>query len=155
MTLLAQCSPSTVAKSSVWCAFAASSLGSAELLPAAGLLTTRFHAPAQASRRESEDLAKFAADFGCRGYSSYEAMAGDAEVDIVYVATIHPTHHPLAKMSLLAGKHVLVEKPFTMNHRQDFVRVVPAGILPDHSRPEPSCSALCRDNGGCATQGSG
>jgi len=45
-------------------------------------------------------------------------MATDDDVDIVYVATIHPTHHALAKMSLEAGKHVLVEKPFTMNHRE-------------------------------------
>ena len=40
----------------------------------------------QASRRESETLTKFAEDFGCRSYGSYEAMAEDAEVDIVYVA---------------------------------------------------------------------
>ena len=45
-------------------------------------------------------------------------MANDTEVDIVYVATIHPTHHALAKMALSAGKHVLVEKPFAMNHRE-------------------------------------
>lgn len=45
-------------------------------------------------------------------------MADDSEVDIVYVATIHPTHHALAKMALNAGKHVLVEKPFTINHRE-------------------------------------
>eukprot|EP01043_Picozoa_sp_COSAG02_P086162 COSAG02_NODE_23668_length_711_cov_1.372549_2_plen_98_part_00 len=45
-------------------------------------------------------------------------MADDADVDIVYVATIHPTHHALAKMALNAGKHVLVEKPFTMNQRE-------------------------------------
>lgn len=45
-------------------------------------------------------------------------MAEDAEVDIVYIATIHPTHHALTKMALEAGKHVLVEKPFTMNHRE-------------------------------------
>lgn len=107
------------------------------------LLTTRFAPPvlSQASRRESETLTKFAEDFSCRSYGSYEAMAGDAEVDIVYVATIHPTHHALAKMALNAGKvrqgstvlfepvvrrndsvgrsqHVLVEKPFTMNHRE-------------------------------------
>ena len=72
----------------------------------------------QASRRESETLTKFAADFGCRAYGNYEAMADDEEVDIVYVNTIHPTHHALAKMALEAGKHVLVEKPFTMNHRE-------------------------------------
>ena len=45
-------------------------------------------------------------------------MADDDEVEIVYVNTIHPTHHALAKMALEAGKHVLVEKPFTMNHRE-------------------------------------
>ena len=71
-----------------------------------------------ASRQDSEQLSEFAADFACRSYGSYEAMAADAEVDIVYVATIHPTHFALAKMSLEAGKHCLVEKPFTMNRRE-------------------------------------
>lgn len=36
----------------------------------------------------------------------------DADVDAVFIATPPDTHFPLAKKTLLAGKHVFVEKPF-------------------------------------------
>ena len=48
-------------------------------------------------------------------HASYEALVADPEVDVVYVATPHPLHHPNALLALGAGKPVLVEKPFTMN----------------------------------------
>ena len=73
---------------------------------------------AVASRRPSEALTAFAASFGCRAHASYTDLAADAEVEAVYVATIHPTHYALAKMSLEAGKHCMVEKPFAMNARE-------------------------------------
>ena len=34
-------------------------------------------------------------------------------VDLVVVATPNTSHHPIAKQCLLAGKHVVVDKPFT------------------------------------------
>ncbi|MFB0724638.1 Gfo/Idh/MocA family protein [Aeromonas salmonicida] len=44
-------------------------------------------------------------------YGSYQALAASTEVEAVYVAVIHPEHADLIKQMLLAGKHVLVEKP--------------------------------------------
>jgi predicted dehydrogenase len=44
-------------------------------------------------------------------YDDYDEMLATAELDAVVVATPVKTHHPLAKAALLAGKHVLVEKP--------------------------------------------
>jgi predicted dehydrogenase len=40
-------------------------------------------------------------------------MLADPAVDAVAIATPVSTHFPLAKLALLAGKHVFVEKPFT------------------------------------------
>jgi predicted dehydrogenase len=48
-------------------------------------------------------------------HDTYTALVEDPEVDAVYVGTPHPLHHEDALLALRAGKHVLVEKPFTMN----------------------------------------
>src|SRR5437879_6907648 len=35
-------------------------------------------------------------------------------IDLVVVATPNPSHHPIAKQCLLAGRHVVIDKPFTI-----------------------------------------
>ncbi|MCG8478504.1 MAG: Gfo/Idh/MocA family oxidoreductase [Spirochaetales bacterium] len=50
-----------------------------------------------------------------RRHGSYEALVADPGVDIVYVATPHPMHAGNALLAIEAGKHVLVEKPFTLS----------------------------------------
>ncbi|MER7796821.1 Gfo/Idh/MocA family oxidoreductase [Microbacterium sp. NPDC096154] len=58
----------------------------------------------------------FAAEFDvARAHGSYEDLAADPDVDIVYVSTPHPMHADNARLVLEAGKHALVEKPFTLN----------------------------------------
>ena len=52
-----------------------------------------------------------------RAYGSYEEVAADPEVDVVYVGTIHPTHLAVCMMVLDKGKPILCEKPLTMNVR--------------------------------------
>ena len=65
----------------------------------------------------SLDRAKeFAAHFSvAKAYGSYEQLAQDNDVDIVYVGTIHPTHYDCSMKMLEYNKHVLCEKPITMN----------------------------------------
>jgi predicted dehydrogenase len=57
----------------------------------------------------------FAAEFGARPHASYEALAADPDVDIIYVATPHAFHLEHARLAFDAGKHVLCEKPLTLN----------------------------------------
>lgn len=69
--------------------------------------------------RTTESAEAFGSEFGLSGrYGSYEALCADPAVDIVYVATPHPFHFDNAKTALEAGKHVLVEKAFTVNAAQ-------------------------------------
>ncbi|MBI2431848.1 MAG: Gfo/Idh/MocA family oxidoreductase, partial [Candidatus Hydrogenedentes bacterium] len=51
-------------------------------------------------------------------HASYEVLAQDPEVEVIYIATPHPMHHAAALLCLEAGKHVLCEKPFTINRPQ-------------------------------------
>ncbi len=48
-------------------------------------------------------------------YESFEAMLLDPKIDVVHLATPNVLHHPYAKAALLAGKHVVCEKPLAMN----------------------------------------
>jgi len=53
-----------------------------------------------------------------KAYGSYEALANDRDVDIIYVATRHPQHEEAVLTCLNSGKPVLCEKPFAVNARQ-------------------------------------
>jgi predicted dehydrogenase len=48
-------------------------------------------------------------------HASYEALAEDPDVDVVYIGTPHPFHKGNSLLCLEAGKAVLCEKPFTIN----------------------------------------
>ncbi|CZF82025.1 putative oxidoreductase YdgJ [Grimontia celer] len=51
-------------------------------------------------------------------YSNIEEMLRDAELDLVIITTPNHTHFDLAKQSLEADCHVLLEKPFVVNSGQ-------------------------------------
>jgi dihydrodiol dehydrogenase / D-xylose 1-dehydrogenase (NADP) len=53
-----------------------------------------------------------------RRHGSYEALAADPDVDVIYVATPHNLHCENTLLGLAAGKHVLCEKPFALNAGQ-------------------------------------
>lgn len=69
--------------------------------------------------RSEESAGEFAARFGgITAHASYEQLVADPQVDVVYVATPHPFHERNALLAIRAGKHVLVEKAFTVNEHQ-------------------------------------
>jgi predicted dehydrogenase len=51
-------------------------------------------------------------------YDNYRSLCADPNVDVVYVATPHHLHYELALAAIAEGKHVLCEKPFTLNRHQ-------------------------------------
>ena len=53
-----------------------------------------------------------------KAYGSYEEIAGDPDVDAVYIASPHPFHMDQALLCLENKKPVLCEKPFTVNAKQ-------------------------------------
>lgn len=69
--------------------------------------------------RSQQSADAFAAKFDIpHAHPSYQALVEDPDVDIIYVATPHPMHHADAKLALEHGKHVLVEKAFTVNQSE-------------------------------------
>jgi len=58
-----------------------------------------------------------------KAYGSYEELARDPDVDIVYVATTNNLHYKCAKLMLEHNKHVLMEKPSTL-HSVELVELV-------------------------------
>lgn len=69
--------------------------------------------------RDADRAQDFAKTHGAVcAYGSYEGLLADPEVEAVYIATIHPHHLEWIQHCLQAGKHVLCEKPMTMNLRE-------------------------------------
>ena len=54
----------------------------------------------------------FSKKHGLEAYTDFDAFA--ERVDVVYIASPHLTHYDYIKRSLLAGRHVLCEIPFTL-----------------------------------------
>ena len=66
--------------------------------------------------RSLEKAQKFADDYGFgRAYGSYEELAKDPQVDLIYIATPHSEHYANVLLCLEHGKNLLVEKAFTAN----------------------------------------
>jgi predicted dehydrogenase len=69
--------------------------------------------------RSMETAKAFAERHGAaKAYDSYEALAKDPEVDLIYIATPHSLHYENMVLCLQNGKHVLCEKSFTVTAAQ-------------------------------------
>lgn len=73
---------------------------------------------AVASRNEKK-AREFADKYGVnKYYGNYEALIEDPEVDAVYIGTPHPMHAEWAARAAEKGKHILCEKPLTLNYKE-------------------------------------
>lgn len=67
------------------------------------------------SSRSLETAQAFATAYNIpKAYGSHAELYADSELDVIYIATYNKGHFPEAKQALLAGKNVLLEKPFTL-----------------------------------------
>lgn len=58
---------------------------------------------------------EYAASLGLHVYGSLEEVLADDSIEIVLIATPNDVHHPIALQALASGKHVICEKPVTLN----------------------------------------
>jgi len=65
--------------------------------------------------RDPRRAARFTDRFGGRPYGDYPAVLAAPDVDAVYIPLPAALHAPWVRAALLAGKHVLVEKPLATN----------------------------------------
>ena len=63
--------------------------------------------------RRPEGREAFGEKFGCRPAGSLEELLSDPEVDGVVITTSHQSHREMIEQAAAAGKHILVDKPFT------------------------------------------
>ncbi len=60
---------------------------------------------------------EYAESLGLHAYASLEDLLADDSIEIVLIATPNDVHHTIAIQALEAGKHVICEKPVTLNSR--------------------------------------
>ncbi|XP_071276438.1 trans-1,2-dihydrobenzene-1,2-diol dehydrogenase isoform X1 [Agelaius tricolor] len=77
------------------------------------------HTVAAVAARDLGRARGFAQRFGVpRAYGSYEELAQDPGVDVVYVGVVNPSHLPAGLLFLRRGRAVLMEKPMALSARQ-------------------------------------
>jgi predicted dehydrogenase len=76
------------------------------------LRRTEYVDVAAIASRDLKTAQALGAGFGVEGaVDDYRRVLQDPTIDAVHICTPNATHHPISKAALLAGKHVLCEKP--------------------------------------------
>ncbi|XP_005727725.2 trans-1,2-dihydrobenzene-1,2-diol dehydrogenase [Pundamilia nyererei] len=77
------------------------------------------HQVVAVAARKLEDAQEFAKKHSIsKAYGSYEELARDRDIDVVYIGVIHPYHLNTCLLFTNAKKNVLCEKPLAMNTKE-------------------------------------
>ncbi|KAM5132180.1 uncharacterized protein ACMZJ9_018960 [Mantella aurantiaca] len=80
------------------------------------ILPAEEHQVVAVAARDFNRAKEFAQCHGiAKVYATYEELANDPGIDIIYIGAIHPVHRNLGLMCIEKGKNVLCEKPLAMN----------------------------------------
>ena len=71
--------------------------------------------------RNEEKVNNFADKFNIKPYAKFEDFISSKEIDAVYIATPHNSHYFFSLEAIKNKKHILCEKPLTMNHLESMV----------------------------------
>ncbi|CAH1781193.1 unnamed protein product [Owenia fusiformis] len=88
---------------------------------AVNLLPSEEHKIIAVASRELTKAKQFVKNYkldNTKAYGSYQQLADDSNVEVVYIGAIHTEHYKLTTLFLMHGKHVLCEKPAAMNSAQ-------------------------------------
>jgi predicted dehydrogenase len=92
-------------------------------LPAARALSEKIELIAFVTRDEQK-LAQQAQEWNVpKTYTSYDEALQDEEIDAFLLLLPHDLHAPFAVKALMAGKHVLIEKPMALNEQESLQMV--------------------------------
>jgi predicted dehydrogenase len=58
-----------------------------------------------------------------KAYGNWEDLVADKEIDVVHITAPNELHYPAAKAALEAGKHVICEKPLTLDLEESKILV--------------------------------
>lgn len=98
---------------------AASGKISQDFVTAVSALPKLDHQVVAIAARSQSSADKFAKEHNVPvAYEGYEKLAKDVNVQVVYIGVLNPQHYEVTKLMLENGKHVLCEKPFTLNEQQ-------------------------------------
>ncbi len=83
---------------------------------------------------EKSKAEQFVTEYGGKIFNSYNDLISDQSIDAIYLPLPPALHYQWAKKALLAGKHVLVEKPFTINfdHTKELIELAQTKNLAIH-----------------------
>jgi predicted dehydrogenase/aryl-alcohol dehydrogenase-like predicted oxidoreductase len=91
---------------------------------ARGLAKSRTGKLVAIGSRSQDSADAFAREFApVRAHGAYEALLADPAVQAVYISTPHPLHAEWCVKAARAKKHILCEKPLTLNHAEAMVAV--------------------------------